>query len=200
MDLQTECNDTTNEVIQNTSQQGSDSAQNDQPTSKKPIDSEQRTDHDGGKSNPSFTLLDLCRLTFSLDGVEVLNAQDATNEQFGALADVVSDVTNVEQWYLEERRDFINGLQAFCEEHDYPFPFTLVDEEPEEGTPTAPLRHDSEETGFLYDVEHARPAMRDNPEISAKELADALGLHSEAYAQTVKVYVNAHKSTEKGAK
>ena len=71
-----------------------------------------------------------------LDGVEVLNAQDATNEQFDALADVVSDVSNVEQWYLEERRDFINGLQAFCEERNYPFPFTIVDEE---GTPTTPL-------------------------------------------------------------
>ena len=142
MDLQTECNDTTNNRIQNTSQQGSAEVQSDQPTSKKPIDLEPRTDHGAGKSSPSFTLLDLCRLTFTLDGVEVLNAQDATNEQFAALADVVANVTNVEQWYLEERRDFMNGLQAFCEEHDYPFPFTIVDQE--EQIPTVPLAEESE--------------------------------------------------------
>ena len=38
--------------------------------------------------------------------------------------------------------------------------------------------------------------MQANPEMSAKELADALGLKSVIYAQTVKVYVNAHKSAE----
>ena len=71
----------------------------------------------------------------------MLDAQHATNEQFGALVDAVADVTNVEQWYLEERRDFMNGLQAFCEERNYPFPFTLIDEEK---TPTAPLSLDTE--------------------------------------------------------
>jgi hypothetical protein len=141
VELQTECGATTNEVIQNTSQQGSEQQGSETSTNKKPIDLEQRTDRGAGKSSQSFTLLDLCRLTFTLDGGEVLNAQDATNEQFGALADVVSDVTNVEQWYLEERRDFINGLQAFCEEHNYTFPFTLVDEE---GTPTVPLSAEEE--------------------------------------------------------
>ena len=141
MEPQTECEHTTNESIQNTSQHQSEQQGSEISTNKKPIDLEQRTDLGEGKSSQYFTLLDLCRLAFSLDGVEVLNAQDATNEQFGALADVVSDVTNVEQWYLEERRDFINGLQAFCEERNYPFPFTIVDEE---GTPTAELRAEEE--------------------------------------------------------
>jgi hypothetical protein len=138
---QTECENTTGECIQNTSQHQNDQQGSETQISKKPIDLEQRTDHDAGKSSQYFTLLDLCRLTFTLDGVEVLDAQHATNEQFGALVDAVADVTNVEQWYLEERRDFINGLQAFCEERNYPFPFTLEDEEK---TPTAPLSLDTE--------------------------------------------------------
>jgi hypothetical protein len=88
-----------------------------------------RAANDAGTSSQSYTLLDLRRLTFTLNGEQVLNAQDATHEEFDALAQVVSNVTNVEQWYLEERRDFINGLRVFCEERNYPFPFTLVDEE-----------------------------------------------------------------------
>ena len=129
MESQTECAATTNEDIPNTSKQGSDQPPDEQPTPKKPTGSEQRTDQGAERSSPSFTLLDLRRLTFTLDGENVLNAQDATNEQFDALAQVVSDVSNVLEWYLEERRDFINGLGAFCEERNYPFPFTIVDEE-----------------------------------------------------------------------
>ncbi len=71
----------------------------------------------------------------------MLNAQDASNEEFDALAQVVSDVSNVEQWYLEERRDFINGLRAFCEARNYPFPFTIVDEETQPVTPRAQTTH-----------------------------------------------------------
>jgi len=129
VESQTECEATTNEPIQNTLQQGGDQPQSEQPTHKKPADSEQKTDHGAGESSQPFTLLDLRRLTFTLDGEQVLNAQDASNEEFDALAHVVSDVTNVEQWYLEERRDFINGLRAFCKERNYPFPFTINDEE-----------------------------------------------------------------------
>jgi hypothetical protein len=129
MESLTECEATTNEPIQNTSQQGSDQSQSDQPTPKKQTGLEQKTDHGEGKSSQSFTLLDLRRLTFTLDGEKVLNAQDATHEEFDVLTHLVSDVSNVEQWYLEERRDFINGLLAFCDERNYPFPFTLVAEE-----------------------------------------------------------------------
>jgi hypothetical protein len=142
MERQTTCSDTTKNIIQNTSQPQSDTTQSDQPTNNEQTHSEQRTDRGAGKSSQSFTLLDLCRLTFTLDGVDILNVQDATNEQFAALADVIADVTNVEQWYLEERRDFINGLHVFCEERSYPFPFTLVDEEK---TPTAKLPSEEEQ-------------------------------------------------------
>jgi hypothetical protein len=139
---QTECEATTNEHIQNTLQQGSEQHGSEHPTHKKPIESELKTDHGAGKSNQSFTLLDLRRLTFTLDGEQVLNAQEATHEEFDALAQVVSDITKVEQWYLEERRDFINGLRAFCEERNYPFPFTIVDEE---SIPTTPLENSTQE-------------------------------------------------------
>jgi hypothetical protein len=50
----------------------------------------------------------------------------------------------------------------------------------------------AEDTGFLRDVERAKPVLHANPEISAKELADALGLQSAVYAQTLKVYVSIH--------
>jgi hypothetical protein len=136
---QTECEPTTNEPIQNTSQPQNEQQGSEQSISKKPIDSEQRTDRGAAKSSQYFTLLDLQRITFTLDGEQVLNAQDATNEQFDALAQVVSDVSNVEEWYLEERRDFINGLYAFCEERGYSFPFTIVDEEK---APTQPLEQE----------------------------------------------------------
>jgi hypothetical protein len=152
MESRTECAATTSEDIQNTLQQGGKPQGSEQPTPKKPTDSEQRTDHGEGKSSPSFTLLDLRRLTFTLDGEQVLNAQDATNEQFDALAQVVSDVSNVEQWYLEERRDFINGLRAFCEERNYPFPFTLVDEEAP--PTTSPGESTQEEPGQAINAQH----------------------------------------------
>ena len=129
MEPQTECEVTTSDNTQNTLQQGSELPQSEQSTHKKPLDSEQRTDHGAAKSSRYFTLLDLRRITFTLDGEQVLNTQDATNEQFNALVQVVSNVSNVEEWYLEERRDFLNGLYAFCEERGYSFPFTIVDEE-----------------------------------------------------------------------
>jgi hypothetical protein len=141
MESQTECAATTSEPIQNTLQQGRRPPQSELPTHKKPTGSEQKNDHDAGKSSQSYTLLDLRHLTFTLDGEQVFNAQDATHEQFDALAQVVSDVSNVEQWYLEERRDFINGLRAFCEARNYPFPFTMVDEETQPVTPRAQTTH-----------------------------------------------------------
>jgi hypothetical protein len=142
MEPQTECETTTNEHIQNTLQRGSELPRSELPTNKKQTDSEQRTDHGAGKSSQYFTLLDLRRITFTLDGEQVLNAQDATNEQFGELATILATVTNVEVWYLEERRDFINALYTFCEERTYPFPFTIVDEEK---TPTTPLVEPTQE-------------------------------------------------------
>ena len=141
MELAPEHNDTTNKTILNTldqPQEGSEQPTSEQNTSKKPIDSEQRTGH-GVRAPSVFTLLDLARLEFSLDNQQPLNAQDATNEQFGELADSVATVTDVKAWYLEERRDFINGLYAFCQENTFPFPFTMVDEAK---TPTAPLAQD----------------------------------------------------------
>ena len=51
----------------------------------------------------------------------------------------------------------------------------------------------SQDSTFLADVERAKKVMRNKPDITAKELADALGWKSVLYAQTVKVFVNAQK-------
>jgi hypothetical protein len=56
----------------------------------------------------------------------------------------------------------------------------------------------SQESKFLSDAQRARECIRKYPTINAKELAEALGLHSEGYAHTVKNSVNAHQSEEKG--
>lgn len=210
MELQTECELTSSEPIQNTSQSQNDQQANEQPTSTKPTDSEQRTDHGAGASSQYFTLLDLQRITFTLDGVEVLNAESATNEQFGAMVDILATVSNVKEWFLEERRDFLNGLYAFCQQRNYPFPFVIADEETTPPTPTAPLAEHNqaestvpaevpgrtEEAGFLHDVERARPVITAHPTISSQELAQALGWSSALYAHTVKVFVNAHREEE----
>lgn len=136
MEQQTECEATTSEPIQNTSLDQSDQQGSESSTNTKPTPSEHSTDHVEGKSSQYFTLLDLQRCQFTLDGETVLNAQDATNEQFAALANMMANVSNVEQWYLEERRDFINGLYSYCQKRDYEFPFIILDAE---GTPTQPL-------------------------------------------------------------
>lgn len=128
MDSNQECRTTTKAPIQNTLQQGSEQNKSEKPTSKRPTASEQKTGHGAGKSNRYFTLMDLSRLTFSLDGEQVLNVQDATSEQFWALANALANVTNVEEWFLEERRDFVNQLYAFCTANNYQFPFTFVEE------------------------------------------------------------------------
>jgi hypothetical protein len=111
---------------------------------------------------------------------------------------------NLDQWTSEERRDFLNwcldeGVLTIQEGRLVPAEEELV--------PTAPLAHDTdtdapksaEDVGFLRDIERAKPVIAANPAISAKELAEALGLKSAVSAQTLKVSVNAHKSAEKGA-
>jgi hypothetical protein len=105
---------------------------------------------------------------------------------------VVSEVTNVEEWYLEERRDFLNGLYAFCQAHSYPFPFTLGDEE---ATPTAPLPLEETETDLLQDGERARPVMATTLESTSEELASAPGWNSTSEAQAVQGSVNAQDMT-----
>ena len=128
MDLPRACKPTTDNTIPNTSEEGSGPGDSEQPTNREPIDFEQRTGRAARKSN-TFTLLDLERVLFTLDGNTILNALAASNEAFGTFALIVADVTNVDTWHIENRRDFLNGLWAFCEEHGYDFPFTVETEE-----------------------------------------------------------------------
>ena len=127
-----------------------------------------------------------------------MNAFDATDFEFLNFVQTLVPLTgeNTDNWTWEERRDFLN----WCLDESV---LTIDDgrlvpaENPEESTPL-PLTHDGEETGFLHDVERARSVIASNPDISSQELADALGLKSAVYAQTVKVYVNAQQVKEKG--
>ena len=57
----------------------------------------------------------------------------------------------------------------------------------------------SQESKFLSVAQRTRECIRTYPTISAKELAEALALHSEGYAHTVKNSINAHKSAQEGA-
>jgi len=50
-----------------------------------------------------------------------------------------------------------------------------------------------EDSKFLRDAQRAKPVIRAHPNMSAKELANALGLKSVLYAQTVKVYVKSRE-------
>jgi len=131
-----------------------------------------------------------------------INGFDATDIEFLNFVQTLVPLTgeNLDHWTWEERRDFLN----WCLDESV---LTIRDGRLvhfEDVVPTAPLAHETstdapkseDEAGFLRDVERAGPIIHAHPEISAKELADALGLKSVVYAQTVKVYVNAHKSEE----
>jgi hypothetical protein len=148
-----------------------------------------------GQPNMRLRLPDLPEYRLGVEGD--LNGFDATDAEFLEFMQSLVPLTGegLDHWTWEERRDFLN----WCLDEQM---LTIANgrlvpnEDPDEGTSIAQLSHDSEETGFLYDVERARPVIASNPEMSAKELAESLGLKSALYAQTVKVYVNAHKSEE----
>ena len=145
--------------------------------------------------NMRLRLPDLPEYRLGVEGD--LNGFDATDAEFLEFIQSLVPLTGegLDHWTWEERRDFLNWC---LDEHVLKIADgrLVPNEDPEEGTLTAQLSHDSEETGFLTDVERARPVIASNPEMSAKELAESLGLKSALYAHTVKVYVNAHKSEE----
>jgi hypothetical protein len=155
----------------------------------------QNTDNGAQNGTPDehLRLPDLPEYKLGLEGD--LNGFDATDIEFSQFAQGLVPIKgDSDKWTWEERRDFLN----WCLDEQV---LTIIDDRlvpVEETVPTAPLSHESEETGFLHDVERAIPVMQANPEINAKGLADALGLKSVVYAQMVKVYVNAHKSAEEG--
>jgi hypothetical protein len=178
------------------------------------IQSQQQSTDDGAKNGtpdekPTQTYIRLPQLPYLKLGQSEHNAWRASDEAFFAFAQSIVPIKVEEgdslerSWTWEERRDFVNwcideGMLVVQDGR-------LVPVE-EEKIPTAPLSHDTkadaqesaQDTGFLHDVERARPLIQANPEISAQELADALALNSTVYAQTLKVSVNAHKITEKG--
>ncbi len=86
----------------------------------------------GSTAKAKYQLLDLHRLTFSLEGLEqAFNVENATPEEFNAFASEVADVEDVDVnvWPLEVRRDFVNKLWDFCLTEGFDFPLTEVSEE-----------------------------------------------------------------------
>jgi len=74
-----------------------------------------------------FQLYDLQQLTFNLIGSDIpADAWHADAAVFGSYVQqfVQQDVAT-RAWALMDRVDFLNALWAFCEQHQYPFPFTL---------------------------------------------------------------------------
>lgn len=143
-----------------------------------------------GMQSTRLRLPDLPDYRLGADGE--LNGFDATDSEFLNFVQSLVPLTgeNTDHWTWEERRDFLNWC---LDEHV----LTIKDGRLvpfEETVPTQPLEPtQQEDTGFLHDVERAKPVMRANPGISAQELATALGWKSVLYAQTVKVYVNAQE-------
>jgi len=100
---QTKCDDTTDGNIQNTSAKSA--------------------------NIKKFSLMDLHRLTFSLEGQEqTFDVETCTPEQFHAFASEMAEVEDVDitVWPLEVRRDFVNTLWQFCSTEGFDFPLTEV--------------------------------------------------------------------------
>jgi hypothetical protein len=94
----------------------------------------------GNRAKGKYTLSDLHRLTFTLEGVEeTLNVEECSAEHFNLFAQAVAEVEDVDTavWPLEERRNLVNELWDFCQAQNFAFP--LTDRDSEESTPTAPL-------------------------------------------------------------
>ena len=162
------------------------------------IPNQQQTTENGEQSGKRLRLPDLP--DYKLGGEGELNPFNATDSEFLQFVQTLVPLEGegLDQWTWMERRDFLNwcldeGVLTIQNGRLVPA---------EESVPTAPLTQDTdahapnsaEEAGLLRDVERAKPVIASNPAISAQELAEALGLNSVVSAQSLKVYVNAHKS------
>jgi hypothetical protein len=130
---------------------------------------------------------------------------DATENELLHLLQSLLPLTgeNLDQWSLEERRDFRNwcldeGVLTIQDGRLVPV---------EELVPTASLTHDTnvdahdraEHAALLRDLERTKPVIDTKPAISTKEEADDLSLNSVVYAYTSNMSINAHKSAQEGA-
>jgi hypothetical protein len=127
----------------------------------------------------------------------------ATDEQWRSLIRCtgvrITSKDDSKPWGPMARRDFLNWLEnespdrmpKFFDSHEAASKW-LEDRNEQETS----SKQSAEDVGFLRDVERAESVIHANPEISAKDLAEALGLKSAAYAQTLKVSLHAQKSAE----
>jgi hypothetical protein len=164
----------------------------------------------GEPNGKRLRLPDLPDLKLGIDGD--LNGFDATDSEFLNFVHTLVPVTgeNLDHWTWEERRDFLNWcldeqvltiqdgrLVPIEEEHIATAP--LSENKEMVSSVAADVPKSTEDAGFLRDVEHAKPVLLANPEISAKALADALGLQSALYAHTLQVFLQAQNAPQEGA-
>jgi hypothetical protein len=134
---------------------------------------------------------------------KVVDVEHATPEQFEAWRKQNGiPAKGGVKWNFEMRCKTLNYCRSYGVWDALKFPIDFSAETAPTAAPNSEERraeisdsdvpNSAEDTGFLRDVERAKPVLHANPEISAKELADALGLQSAVYAQTLKVYVYIH--------
>ena len=90
-----------------------------QPTTKS-------TEDPAEQSAQPFSLGDLARIAFTLDGVEhdAWSSPAAAFQQYIAQFSRVSNV-DIGEWNVFERLDFLNALSVFCSKNGFSFPFTI---------------------------------------------------------------------------
>ena len=155
-----------------------------------------------GQPNMRLRLPDLPEYRLGVEGD--LNGFDATDAEFLEFMQSLVPLTGegLDHWTWEERRDFLN----WCLDEQV---LTIQDGRlvpVEETMPTAPLTSDTdgdapgsaEDVEVAHDVERAHAVITSDPAISANELDEVPGVHSEDNAQTVKDAVNAQQSAQKG--
>lgn len=98
-----------------------------QQNNEKQQNSNPKTDQPGVGLN-EFSLEDLSRLTFRLDGAQELDCWSSTAVQFQTYVQKLgTSVENVDTdvWTPFDRLDYLNSLLTFCHAHRRRFPFTL---------------------------------------------------------------------------
>ena len=165
----------------------------------------------GTPAMPQLKPWDLAEIPlFRFRNGKVVDVEHATPEQFEAWRKQNGiPAKGGVKWNFEMRCKTLNYCRFYGVWDALKFPIDFSAETaPTDAPKSAGRRADisesdvpksAEDTGFLRDVERAKPVLHANPEISAKELADALGLQSAVYAQTLKVSLQAQNAQTEGA-
>ena len=165
----------------------------------------------GTPAMPQLKPWDLAELPlFRFRNDKVVDVEHATPEQFEAWRKQNGILAKGGvKWNFEMRCKTLNYCRFYGVWDALKFPIDFSAETAPTDAPKSTERRaeifdsdapkSAEDAGFLRDVERAKPVLHANPEISSKELADALGLQSAVYAQTLKVSIHAQNAQTEGA-